>query len=71
MKSNLNRPLKHLIRRFSSSLPKAAMDVAVCSKSLLEAIVTPLKDVGFTSIVSSMLLTHFLHRFVCLRKWPK
>ena len=38
MKSNLNLPLKFLIRLVSSRLPNAAIDVASLSKYLFDAI---------------------------------
>ena len=47
MKSNLNLPLKFLIRLVSSFLPNAAIEVASLSKYLLDAI-----PITFTKAVS-------------------
>ena len=69
MKSSLNRPLKFLIRRTSSALPKAASDVAVFSKYILEAIVRACEEslfvlkVEFTFSLSSFALWDLAGKF--------
>jgi len=46
VKSNLNLPLKFLIRLVSSRLPSAAIEVASLSKYLFDAILTFAKTVS-------------------------
>jgi hypothetical protein len=55
VKSNLNLPLKFLIRLLSSFLPKEAMEVAVCSKYPLEAMFcTPEKQSCILSLTGAI-----------------
>jgi len=70
------------MRLVSSFLPKAAIEVAVCSKYLLEAIILTfgklLSEVESSISVSSVVLSHFCGKFCIAIKalelvyyWPK
>ena len=58
VKSSLKRPLKFRIRLLSSFFPSEAIDVAVCSKYSLEAMVIFLNTYG----TDYYLQTHFQYR---------
>jgi len=63
------------MRLVSSFLPKAAIEVAVCSKYCLEATVLTfgklLSEVGFSTSVSSVVLSHFYEKSCITIKAPK
>ena len=69
LKSSRNRPLKFLIRLINSALPRAATEVAVFSKYLLEAIVRACEEslfvlkVELTFSVSSFALGDLAGKF--------
>ena len=64
MKSNLNRPLKFLIRLVSSFLPNVAIEVASLSKYLFDVI-----PITFAKTVSVSSISWIFVTCIVLQRW--